>query len=81
VRLELRDAAGAMADFQNLVDHPGQNQSWRVLARVGLARAAAQAGDTAKSRQAYQDVLAMCKDADPDVPLFEEVKKEYAGLK
>lgn len=41
------------------------------------ARAAAQPGDTAKSRQAYQDVLALCKDADPDVPLLQEVKKEY----
>jgi hypothetical protein len=26
-------------------------------------------------------VLAMCNDADADVPLFEEVKREYAGLK
>jgi eukaryotic-like serine/threonine-protein kinase len=81
VRLQLRAAADAMADFQNLLDNRGANQSWRVLARVGLARAAAQAGDTAKSRQAYQDVLALCKDADPDVPLFQEVKKEYAQLK
>jgi eukaryotic-like serine/threonine-protein kinase len=81
VRLQLRAAADAMADFQNLLDNRGANQSWRVLARVGLARAAAQACDTAKSRQAYQDVLALCKDADPDVPLFQEVKKEYAQLK
>jgi cytochrome c-type biogenesis protein CcmH/NrfG len=79
--LQLRASADAMADFQNLLDHRGANDGWRVLARIGLARAAAQAGDTAKSRQAYQDVLAMCKDADPDVPLFQEVKKEYAGLK
>jgi hypothetical protein len=69
-----------MADFQNLLDHRGANNGWRVMARIGLARAAVQAGDTAKSRQAYQDVLAMCKDADSDVPLFEEVKREYAGL-
>jgi hypothetical protein len=77
----LRASADAMADFQNLLDHRGANNGWRVIARIGLARAAAQAGDTAKSRQAYQDVLAMCKDADQDVPLFAEVKKEYAGLK
>jgi serine/threonine protein kinase/tetratricopeptide (TPR) repeat protein len=79
--LQLRASADAMADFQNLLDHRGANYGWRVLARIGLARAATQAGDTAKSRQAYQDVLAMCKDADPDVPLFQEVKREYAGLK
>jgi eukaryotic-like serine/threonine-protein kinase len=79
--LQLRASADAMADFQNLLDHRGANNGWRVHARIGLARSAAQAGDTAKSRQAYQDVLAMCKDADPDVPLFQEVKKEYAGLK
>ena len=78
--LQLKDGAAAMADFQNLLDHKGAYMGWSALARVGLARAAAIAGDGTKSKQAYQDVLAQWKDADPDVPLIQEVKKEYARL-
>jgi len=50
------------------------------LARVGLARAYVLAGDKAQARVAYQDFLALWKDADPDVPLLREVKAEYAKL-
>ena len=78
--LQLKDGAAAMVDFQNLLDHKGAYMGWSALARVGLARAAGLAGDRAKSKQAYQDVLAQWKDADPDVPLIQEVKKEYARL-
>jgi len=38
------------------------------LARLGLARAAALTGDTARARQAYQDFFVLWKDADPDIP-------------
>ena len=50
------------------------------MAQLGLARAAAAAGDTAKSRRAYQDLLALWKDADPDVPVLVQAKVEYAKL-
>ncbi len=51
-----------------------------VLAQVGLARAYAAMGDKDKARSAYQDVLALWKDADPGVPLIEQVRAEYAKL-
>jgi hypothetical protein len=38
------------------------------------------AGDTARSRRAYQDLLAIWKDADPDIPVLQEAKREYAAL-
>jgi tetratricopeptide (TPR) repeat protein len=50
------------------------------LARVGLARAYALAGDKARSRVAYQDFFALWKDADPDITLLRDVKAEYAKL-
>ncbi|MBA3439642.1 MAG: hypothetical protein H0T92_07225, partial [Pyrinomonadaceae bacterium] len=50
------------------------------LAHLGLARAAALASDTARSRQAYQDFLMLWKDADPDNPLLIAAKKEYEML-
>src|SRR6202043_1679660 len=50
------------------------------LAKVGLARAYVLAGDKARARVAYQDFLAVWKDADSDIPLLREVKAEYARL-
>ncbi len=50
------------------------------LAHLGLGRAYALSGDTAKSRAAYQDLFAAWKDADPDLPILKETKAEYAKL-
>ena len=50
------------------------------LAHLGLGRAYALAGDNAKARIAYQDFLALWKDADPDVPVLKQAKAEYARL-
>ena len=51
------------------------------LAQLGLARTYALTGDTAKARTAYQNFLALWKDADPDIPVLKEAKAEYAKLK
>jgi hypothetical protein len=50
------------------------------LGKVGLARAYVLAGDEARARVAYQDFLAVWKDADPEIPMLREVKTEYARL-
>ena len=50
------------------------------LAPVGWARAAAQSGDAATARRAYQEFLAGWKDADPDVPVHVQARAEYAKL-
>jgi cytochrome c-type biogenesis protein CcmH/NrfG len=50
------------------------------IAQLYLARAYAQQGDSAKARAAYQDFLALWKDADPDIPILKEAKAEYAKL-
>jgi tetratricopeptide (TPR) repeat protein len=50
------------------------------MAKVGLARAYVMADDKPRARVAYQDFLALWKDADPDVPVLHEVKAEYAKL-
>ena len=50
------------------------------LAQLYLARAYAQQNDAAKARAAYQDFLALWKDADPDIPILKEAKTEYAKL-
>jgi len=37
-------------------------------------------GDTAKARSAYQNFLALWKDADPDIPILKQAQSEYAKL-
>jgi len=80
--LMLHDGKRAAAEFQKFIDHRGvvMNFPWGALARVGLARAYALQGDVAKARAAYQDFLALWKDADPDVPIPKKAKAEYAKL-
>ncbi len=81
--LKLNKGAEASAEFQKILDHSGQGplSALYPLAHLGLARAAALTGDKAKSRQAYQDFLALWKDADADLPILIEAKKEYERLK
>ena len=45
-----------------------------------MARAYVLSGDSAKARVAYQDFLALWKDADPDIPILIAAKAEYAKL-
>ena len=45
-----------------------------------MGRAAALTGDLSKARRAYQDFLALWKDADPDIPILQQAKAEYAKL-
>jgi predicted Zn-dependent protease len=81
--LKLRKGAEAAAEFQKILDHRGWDPISFLypLAHLGLARAAALSGDVAGSRKAYQDFLALWKDADADLPVLIEAKKEYAALK
>ena len=73
----------AAQDFQRLIDGKvfyGVD-SIVPLAKLGLARAYALQGDTARARTAYQDFFAAWKDADPDVPVLKQAKQEYAKVK
>ena len=80
--LKLGHGAEAAAEFQKILDHRGQAPLSVLypLAHLGLARAAAMNGDATKTRQAYQDLFALWKDADADLPVLIEAKKEYEKL-
>jgi tetratricopeptide (TPR) repeat protein len=81
--LALGKGEEAAAEFQKALDHPGivAIVSWRPLCHLGLARARALVGDTAGARRAYQNFLELWKDADPDIPILQEAKAEYAKLR
>ncbi len=81
--LALHDGSAAAAEFQKFIDHRGLvgNFPWGAVARLALARAYAQQGDHVKARAAYQDFLAIWKDADRDNPVLVLAKREYAALR
>jgi len=72
----------AAAEFQKILDHRGivRNSPIGALAHLQLGRAYAMQGDTAKARAAYNDFLTLWKDADPDIPILQQAKTEYASL-
>ena len=76
------NGSAAAIEFQKLLDHRGLvlNFPLGTLAHLGLARAYALTGDTAKAKTGYQDFFALWKDADPDIPILKEAKAEYAKL-
>ena len=67
---------------QRLIDSAKQQLDVRLpFGYLGLARTGAKAGDTATERTAYQDLLVLWKDADPDLPAVRAARQEYAALK
>lgn len=86
IRGEAYLAAGrgpeAAAEFQKVLDHRGivLADPIGVLAHLQMGRAYAAAGDKAKAKSAYQEFLALWKDADPDLPVLKQASAEYAKL-
>jgi Tfp pilus assembly protein PilF len=80
--LAAHQGAEAATEFQNLLDHHGIVVSDPIgaLAHLQLGRAFALSGDKTKAKTAYQDFLALWKDADPDIPILKEAKAEYEKL-
>lgn len=81
--LDQRDGAAAEAEFQGILDQLGviANEPIGALAYLGLGRAYALRGDTARARASYEKFLSLWKDADSDVPVLRQAKAEYAKLK
>ena len=80
---QMRRYREAAAEFQRILDHPGKvlNDPIGPMARLQLARAFSASGDPAKSGSAYNQLLTLWKDADPDLPVLKEGNAEYARLK
>jgi tetratricopeptide (TPR) repeat protein len=90
--LDLGKGTEAAAEFRKIIDHkgihwrfhtvfPDDTGALRPLSYLGLARAETLAANTAGARTAYQDFLALWRDADEDLPTLLEARKEYAALK
>jgi tetratricopeptide (TPR) repeat protein len=89
--LRLHKGPEATAEFEKILDHKGASwaSTWRFpnwglyysISYVELARASVLAGDTAKARKAFQDFFELWKDADQNLPILIEAKKNYAALR
>jgi hypothetical protein len=81
--LRLGKGLQAAVEFQKLIDNRGLlvNYVLGAVAHVQLARAHAMSGETAKAKVTYQDFLTLWKDADPDIPILKDAKREYAKLR
>jgi eukaryotic-like serine/threonine-protein kinase len=80
--LELGDGQSAAAQFQKLIDNPGftVRHVTGPLAWLQLGRARKKMGDEAAARKSYETFLDLWKNADPDVPIYQQAKAEYAKL-
>lgn len=90
--MKLNRNLDAIKDFQEILENRAVSffSGIHPTSQLQLARAwtaAAREGDTAarenalvSARKAYQDFLAMWKDADPNIPLLQQAKAEYSKL-
>jgi serine/threonine protein kinase/tetratricopeptide (TPR) repeat protein len=80
--LASRQPAEAAGEFQRIVDHRSivLVDPMDALARLQLARALAFSGDTVKAKSAYNDLLTLWKNADPDIPVVKDARAEYTRL-
>ena len=85
-KLRLGRAAEAEAEFRSLLDSKGLLLAHTfsppyALAQLGFARAVALAGDTARARDAFATLFQMWADADGDVPVIAEARREASRLR
>jgi len=81
--LAARQPAEAVGEFQRILDHRGIVivDPMDAMARLQLARALALSGDAVKAKSAYNDLLTLWKNADPDMPVLKQARAEYARLR
>lgn len=59
----------------------GEGQEPWILAHYELGKIYEELGDTQKAKEYYEKFLNIWKDADPDIPVLQQAKAEYAKLK
>jgi len=81
--LAAHKGAEAANEFQKILGHRGImiGDPVFVLAHVGLARAYALSGESAKARAQYEEFFALWKNADHDCPILNRAQAEYRNLR
>jgi len=81
--LKQKNGVQAAAEFKTILDHRGwfPLSPLYPLAHLGMARAAALAGDKSKAGKFYLDFVTLWKDADPTIPVLIAARAEYEKVK
>jgi eukaryotic-like serine/threonine-protein kinase len=89
--LRMHRGPEAAAEFQKIVEHKGANwgatwvhPNWGQyysLAYLGMARSFALEGERAKAKEAFENFFTLWKNADPEIPVLQHARAEYANLK
>jgi tetratricopeptide (TPR) repeat protein len=77
--LMIHSGPEAAAEFQKVLDHRGSDpfSAFHAVARLGLARARTMTGNGAGARESYEAFLSQWSQADPDLPVLVEARREY----
>jgi tetratricopeptide (TPR) repeat protein len=80
--LQLHQGTEAAGEFQKFVSRRGVvvNCPLAALARLGMARAYAMAGDVKSARGSYEEFFGLWAGADRDLQVLKQAKAEYAKL-
>jgi tetratricopeptide (TPR) repeat protein len=80
--LAARQPAEAVGEFQRILDHRSivLGDPMDAMARLQLARALLLSGDFLRAENAYDDLVALWKDADPEMRWLRMAKTERAQL-
>ena len=80
--LQMHQGRQATQEFQKLLDHPGivGRNVIGALSHLQMARAEKLAGDSPAARKSYEEFLTLWKDADSDLPVYQQAKAEYAKM-
>jgi tetratricopeptide (TPR) repeat protein len=89
--LRLRKSAQAVAEFEKIVDHKGANWGatwvhpyWGTVLLAFVSGDGAQLrvrGRNGQSEKGVSGLFELWKDADPDIPILQQAKAEYAVLR
>ena len=81
--LKLGQSDHAATEARSIIDRRGEgplSMLWP-LAHLNLGRALTMQGDTAGARRSYDEFFKLWKNADADLPVLIEARKEYAKLR
>jgi eukaryotic-like serine/threonine-protein kinase len=80
--LQMKQGNAALIEFQKIQDHSGIVAQGPIgaLSLVQMGRAYKLVGNTIAAKQSYEQFLSLWKDADPDIPIYQQAKTEYAEL-
>ena len=80
--LQLGDGRAATGELRKVVTHRGLVGRWGIgaMAQLHLARAQHLTGADAAALASYEEFLRLWKDADDDLPLYQEAKAEVRDL-